>query len=205
MTSSTVLVTTTPIWVALASPLVLNEKLTRPLQIGIGLAIVGSLVITLGDAWMGGSTADASDNALWGNFLAWIGALTGACYMLIGRRLRAKLSLLSYITVVYGTAGLVLILYAIANGYALFGYTPYIYVLLILMALLPQMMGHTSFNWALRFLPAAYVSVTVLGEPIGASVLAIVVLGELPLSPITAIIGSALIFVGIGIASLRSN
>ncbi len=201
VTSSTVLVTTTPIWVGVASPLFLGERMTRPLRWGIVLSIIGSLIITFGDAWAGGDTADLGGDALWGNFLALLGALTIAGYMIIGRRLRARLSLLSYTSVVYGSAAVVLLLFAVIRGLPLFGYSPYVYLLLVLMALIPQVLGHTSFNWALRFLPAAFVSVTVLGEPIGASILAILILGELPLSPVTAVIGALLIFCGILVAS----
>lgn len=201
--SSTVLVTTNPIWVALASPFFLNERLTRPLRIGIGLAISGSLVITIGDALFGGGSSGAGSNPLLGNGLALIGALTAAAYFIIGRQLRPRLSLLSYVTLVYGAAGISLVLMVWLSGSSLFGYSPTIYGLFLLMAIFPQLIGHTSFNYTLRFLPAAFVSVAVLGEPIGASVLAFVVLRELPASPLLALLGSLLIFSGIIAASRR--
>ncbi len=195
--SSTVLVTTNPIWVALAAPFFLNERLTRPLQIGIGLAVAGSLVITAGDAFFGGGSGPVGQNPLLGNGLALLGAITAAAYFIIGRRLRPRLSLLSYTTVVYGAAGLSLVLAVWFSGQRLLGYSPQVYLLLLLMAIFPQLIGHSSFNYALRFLPAAYVSVAVLGEPIGASILAFIILRELPASPLLALIGAILIFVGI--------
>ena len=97
-----------------------------------------------------------------------IGALTAAAYLLIGRRLRRHLSLLTYTTVVYSTSALFLLAVMAAAGDSLLGFSPRIYVLLVLMALGPQLLGHSSFNWALGFLPASYVAVTIISEPIGA-------------------------------------
>lgn len=208
--NSTVLVATNPIWVALAAPFVLHERLSRPLKIGIALAILGSVVITFSDALLvvegrvvgldmagGGGTWP-----LLGNTLAVVGALTAAGYTLIGRCLRPSLSLLSYITVVYSAASLVLVAMVWLSGASLWGYSGRAYILFFLMALFPQLIGHTSINWALKFLPAAYVSITVLGEPIGASILAFIVLRELPTSPWVALAGAVLIFGGILLASV---
>lgn len=211
ITSSTVLVTTNPMWVAIASPFVLKESISKPLKIGIALALLGSVIITVGDAvviesgalvgfnWRGSET----QQPLWGNFLALLGAWAIAGYILIGRFLRPRLSLLSYTAVVYGTASLTLIVMVLISRQSFFGYSPYIYLLFALMAIFPQMIGHTSFNWALKFLPAAYVSVTILGEPIGSTILAFVILQELPNSPMIALLGSLLIFTGIIAASRK--
>ena len=209
--NSTVLVTTNPIWVGLAAPFVLKEPLTRPLKIGIGLAILGSLVITFSDAlvvadgrWVGFDLAAGGGTwPLLGNGLALLGAMSAAAYMLIGRQLRPHLSLLSYITVVYSAAGLSLLLMVWASGASLFGYSGQTYLLFALMALFPQLIGHTSFNWALKFLPATYVSITILGEPIGASLLAFLVLQELPTHPLVALLGAILVFSGILIATRK--
>lgn len=211
VTSSTVLVTTNPMWVAIASPFVLKESISKPLKAGIVLALLGSLIITFGDALVieGGSITGFNwrgtdtQQPLWGNFLALLGAWAIAGYILIGRFLRPRLSLLSYTAVVYGTASLTLILMVLVSGQPFFGYTPYIYLLFALMAIFPQMVGHTSFNWALKFLPAAYVSVTILGEPIGSTILAFIILQELPNSPLIALFGSLLIFMGIIAASRK--
>ncbi|MCB0032563.1 MAG: DMT family transporter [Anaerolineales bacterium] len=211
VTSSTVLVTTNPMWVAIASPFVLKESISKPLKVGIVLALLGSLIITVGDAlvmegssiigfnWRGTDT----QQPLWGNFLALLGAWAIAGYILIGRFLRPRLSLLSYTAVVYGTASLTLIIMVLISGQPFFGYTPYIYLLFALMAIFPQMVGHTSFNWALKFLPAAYVSITILGEPIGSTILAFIILQELPNIPLIALLGSLLIFIGIIAASRK--
>ena len=211
--NSTVLVTTNPIWVGLAAPFVLKEPLTRPLKIGIGLAIVGSLIISLSDAlvvengrWVGFDLAAGGGTwPMLGNGLALLGAITAAAYMLIGRQLRPRLSLISYLTVVYSAASLSLILMVWVSGASLFGYSGQTYLLFALMAIFPQLLGHGSFNWALKFLPATYVSITILGEPIGASLLAFLILREFPTHPLVALIGAIFVFSGILIATRRGS
>lgn len=213
VTNSTVLVTTTPIWVGLASPFFLKEALSRPLKIGIALALIGSVIITLSDSllvegwqivgWRAENTAGGS-NPLLGNGLAIVGAITAGGYMLIGRRLRPRLSLLSYTMVVYGLASLTLLILALLAGHNLLGYSSTTYWLCLLMAIFPQLMGHSSFNWALRFLPAAYVSVSVLGEPVSATLLAFFFFQELPTNPGLALLGAIFIFGGILLASWRT-
>lgn len=206
ITSSTVLVATSPLWVGLASPFVLKESLSRWIKAGIGLAIFGSLIIGLGDVvgWENGRLLFipiAGSHALLGNGLALIGAFTASGYLLIGRLLRPNLSLLSYTAVVYTTAAITLIAASLWQRYSLFDYAPQVYLLFGLMALFPQLIGHSSFNWALGYLPAAYVSVAVISEPIGASILAILIFQELP--GVAGLIGSLFILGGILISSKR--
>lgn len=122
-----------------------------------------------------------------------------AGYLLIGRRLRGGISLVPYIFVVYGIAAIVLIGLMFTSGQSAIGYPPQTYVWLILLALVPQLMGHSSFNWALGYLSAAFVSITLLGEPIGSAVLAYILLDETP--TILKIIGAILILAGIFVAS----
>jgi drug/metabolite transporter (DMT)-like permease len=193
--AATVLATSTPIWVGLAAPLVLGEPLTRRLKIGITVAVVGSAVIGL-DSGSGGS------NPLLGNLLGLSSALSGAVYFLIGRRLRPRLSLLSYTSIVYGCAALVLIVLALLGGHTLWRYSAMTLFLFLLMALFPQLLGHSSYNYALAFLPAAYVSVAIISEPIGASLLGLLIFRETP--GILTIGGGALILGGIFIAGYRS-
>jgi drug/metabolite transporter (DMT)-like permease len=87
----------------------------------------------------------------------------------------------------------------VASGVPLLGYSRTAYGLFALMALLPQLIGHTSFNWALAYLPATFVAVTIISEPVGASILAVIWLGELPTTAVLA--GSLLVLLGIGLAS----
>lgn len=206
ITSSTVLVATSPLWVGLASPFVLKESLSRGIKAGIALAIFGSLIIGLGDVagWENGRLfliPVAGSHALLGNGLALVGAFAAAGYLLLGRLLRPSLSLLSYTAVVYSTAAVTLIAASLWQRYPLFDYAPQVYLLFGLMALFPQLIGHSSFNWALGYLPAAYVSVAVISEPIGASILAVLIFQELPGA--AGMIGSLFILVGILVSSRK--
>lgn len=203
VTSSTVLVTTAPLWVGLAAPFLLGEQLSRPLKTGIALAMFGSVLIGVADVV---SFADGrlqfsltqftnQSNPILGNGLALIGAIAASAYLIIGRRLRPGLSLLSYIAVVYSAAACFLIMMVFLSGHDLFGYTPVAYLIMLLMALFPQLIGHSSYNWALGYLSAASVSVVVIAEPIGATLLALLVFQEIP-NGIT-IVGSILLLAGI--------
>jgi drug/metabolite transporter (DMT)-like permease len=191
--AATVLATSTPIWVGLLGPMLLGERLTRPLIAGLGLALAGGTLIAL----EGGT----GESQLLGNVLALSSALTGAVYLLIGRSLRPRLSLVAYTTVVYGTAALTLLLFARLTGHSLAGYPPRVYWLFLLMALFPQLLGHSSYNYALAFLPAAYVSIAVIGEPVGASLLGWLLFQEVP--DMLTLAGGALIIAGILLASRK--
>lgn len=204
--SSVVLVTTTPLWVALLSPLVLREPLTRPILWGMLLALMGGLIIGFSEAcnWTNGISCPPlneffSGDAFFGNFLALFGAWMAAGYLLIGRRLRNKLSLIPYIFVVYGISAIVLVVIMFASGASPFGLPSQAYLWILLLALIPQLLGHSTFNWALKYLPASMVSVTLLGEPIGSIVLAFIILNEKPSMPELA--GAMLILIGIYLAS----
>ena len=204
--SSVVLVTTTPLWVGLLSPLVLGEPLTLPIIAGMVATLVGGSLIGVGDA-CGGMGCDwqaaFAGGALWGDFLALAGAWAAAGYFLIGRRLRAKTSLVVYIGLTYGMAAVVLDVMVLLAGLPLFGYHAQTYAWFLLLALVPQLIGHTSFNWALRYLSAAFVAITLLGEPVGSTALAYVFLHEVP-SALT-LIGAILILGGIAVASLHER
>jgi drug/metabolite transporter (DMT)-like permease len=209
--SSVVLVTTNPLWVALLAPFVLKERLTPLVVVGLLVALAGTVVIGLSDACQqtaGGLSCPplmefVQGNAFWGDLLALAGAWTGAGYILIGRHLRPRLSLTPYIFLVYGMAGLVLVGVVAFSGLPAFGFSPIIYLYLLLLALLPQLLGHSSFNWALAHLPASYVSIALLGEPVGASILAATLLGEFPSG--LKLLGVGLILAGIVVATIRAS
>jgi drug/metabolite transporter (DMT)-like permease len=206
--SSVVLVSTTPLWVAILSPITVKEPLTRLILTGMGMALIGGLVVGLSDSctWLGTSLACPSlgdfirEKAFLGDLLAITGAIMGASYIIIGRQLRSTMSLVSYIFVVYGMAAAVLIVIMLGAGNKPFGYQPLTYLWFLLLALIPQLIGHSTFNWSLRYLTAAYVSITLLGEPIGSTILAYFFLRETP--TILKIFGAILILIGIYIASL---
>ncbi|MCB9136365.1 MAG: DMT family transporter [Anaerolineales bacterium] len=208
--SSVVIVTTTPLWVALLSPLVLRERIGKTVAIGLVLSLAGGITVALSEACMlsggqftcGGGEALVQSTAALGNTLALLGAFSAAGYLLIGRSLRTKLSLIPYIFVVYGIAAVMLIFTMFGFGKSPFGYPPLTYLWFLLLALVPQLLGHSSFNWALGYLPASFVSITLLGEPIGTIILAYLILKESP-APLE-LIGAILILTGIYIASQKS-
>jgi drug/metabolite transporter (DMT)-like permease len=186
--SSVIFVTTNPIFVALASVFFLRERLSLPLFFSVLVAVGGGLVIGWGDWRLGEKT-------LWGDFLALLGAVMATGYLLAGRRLRSQMSLGPYITLVYGVAGTLLVLFALLNGDPFFGYSRKDYLLFVLLALLPQLIGHTTVNWALRFFSATLVAVFILGEPILATVLAYFLLAE-PIGG-SLFLGGTLVLLGI--------
>ena len=205
--SSVVFVSTTPLWVALLSPFTLREPITRFVLSGMVLALAGGVVIGLSDtcAWNGLSLSCppliefVRGRAFLGDLLALAGALAAAAYLIIGRRLRAKMALIPYIFVVYGMAAAVLVALMLRGWNSPLGYSPSTYLWFLLLALVPQLLGHSTYNWALRYISAAYVSITLLGEPIGSTLLAYFLLKETP-TPMK-IIGAILILAGIYIAS----
>jgi drug/metabolite transporter (DMT)-like permease len=133
-----------------------------------------------------------------GDMLALVGAWMAAGYVLIGRRLRTQMSLVPYIFLVYGVAAVILITIMLVAGYSPWGYPPQAYLWLVLLAIIPQLLGHSTFNWALGFLPAAFVAITLMGEPIGSTVLAYILLKETPTA--VKIFGAILILSGIFVA-----
>lgn len=187
--SSVVLVTTSPLWVALATPFVLRERLGRLTLAAIFLGMFGSIVVSASGS---AGSAPVQDAVLFGNGLAVAGAIAVAGYFLIGRQLRASLTNTLYVWVTYSTAAVTLILLMLLSGYSPLGLKPDAYFWMILLALVPQLIGHTAYNYALGFLSAAYVSITVLGEPIVATLLAMLLLNESPF--LLQLVGGAFIF-----------
>ncbi len=192
--ASAVLVGTSPLFVGLITHFILRERLQRRMLVGILIAVAGSAIISLGD-WSAGA------HQLRGDLLAVVGAATVAIYLLLGRRLRGQLSLLGYVFPVYGIAALTLMIVALIVGVPLSGYPTQAWLWLVLLAIFPQIVGHSSFNWALGHLPATLVSLASLAEPIGATILAWIVLQESP-SWIT-VLGGLLILIGLSIATKR--
>ncbi len=194
--NSVTLVTTTPLWVAMLAPIFLGEKLDRWAVAGLILALGGGILVGLS-----GKSGDppTRNDPLLGNGLALIGAVMAGIYFMIGRRLRARLNLTVYIWLVYGTAAIILAVVVLVSGEQVTGLPGNAYLWMLMLGLVPQLIGHSSFNYALGFLSAAYVSLVVLGEPIGSGLLAIIFLNEWPV--LLQLLGSTLILIGIGVAS----
>jgi drug/metabolite transporter (DMT)-like permease len=188
--SSVVLVTTTPLWVAILAPFTLREPITRGQMVGMLVALVGGVVVGVSD-----SGNSAARSPLLGDFLALVGAWMAASYIILGRRLRKKMSLVSYTFVVYGAAAVMLVIFMLGAGFSPAGYPAQAYLWFVLLALIPQLLGHSSINWALGYLSAASVSTILLGEPIGSTLLAVLLLNETP--GVVKVLGAALILLGI--------
>jgi drug/metabolite transporter (DMT)-like permease len=193
--------------VALLSPLILRERLISSIWIGLVVTLLGASIVGISTACQLQSAGLVCSpisqfiegRAFLGNSLALLGALMSAGYLLIGRRLRSTVSLVSYIFMVYGTAAVVLLLAVFLTGQKVVGFSPVIYVWFLALAIIPQLIGHSSFNWALKYLSAAYISVALLGEPIGSSLLAYLFLTETP--SLVEIFGGVIILIGIYLTS----
>lgn len=186
--SSVVFVSTSPIFVGVASHFLTRDKLSLAMSAGIAVALLGGMVIGWNDLELGGQ-------ALRGDLLAIVGAGMVGGYFMAGRKLRPTTSLLAYVTVVYSVAALGALVLCVLTKQRLAGYSVQTYVMLLLLAVGPQIIGHSSLNWALRHLPAAAVGVVTLGEPVGSTVLACLLLSEVP-SPLK-VAGGGLILAGI--------
>lgn len=203
--SSVVLVTTTPLWVAILSPLVLREPIRRSVLIGLLVSVSGGVIVGMGDACefsQGTLNCQAqifNGDTMLGNFLALFGAWMAAGYMIMGRQLRKKMNTIPYTAFVYGVAALILLVVVLIRTEPVLGYSGETYLWLLAIGIFPQLLGHSLFNWALKYLSAAYVSLTLLGEPIGTIILAMIILRESP-TPIEGV-GAVVIMVGIVIGT----
>jgi drug/metabolite transporter (DMT)-like permease len=136
--------------------------------------------------------------AIAGDLLALGGAAAAAAYFLAGRHLRQRMSLLAYVGIVYPVCAVVLLPVAAASGAPLAGFDAKTWVMFVLMALVPQGLGHTTFNYLLKEVDATLVSVSILGEPVGSTVLALLIFGEVP--SWTAVLGGLVALAGIYLA-----
>jgi drug/metabolite transporter (DMT)-like permease len=189
--SSVVLVAMNPIFAAALSPLFLRERVSWRIVLAVVLGMVGAAVIAGPQLRSSAVTA--------GNLLALGGAACAAGYLMAGRRVRPRLSLLSYIYVIYGIAAVLLLAVMLVTGQTFAGYKWQAYLFIGLLGLGPQLIGHTSFNWALRYVPAPTVAMAVLGEPVGTTILAWLILRQAPTA--FEAIGGAVICAGIYLAA----
>lgn len=189
--SSVLLVTTSPIFLGLGGWLLLREKIDVQTGIGIATSLVGTGIVTMNDWGVG-------QHAFSGDVMALGGAVAISGHLMIGRHQRQQLGLIPYITVVNTTAAASLICISLAFGHDLFGYDNRTYMFFALLALGPQLLGHTSFNYALKRVPPVVIALALLAEPIGSAALAYVVLAESPGTSLFA--GGAVILCGIGLA-----
>ncbi|MDD2310388.1 MAG: DMT family transporter [Desulfuromonadaceae bacterium] len=186
--SSVVLVTTQPVFVVIGSWIFFKERISRLAMMGGALALCGSVIIGAADFQIG-------RDALIGDLLALAAAVLVSGYLLIGRRLRGGVSLPVYTFYTYGSSAVVLILASLATSTSFAPYPPRDWVLFLALALVCTVVGHTIFNWVLRYVQASIVSVSVLGEPLGAILWASVFLSEYP--TLRQTVGAGFIFGGL--------
>lgn len=209
VSSSVVLVTTTPIWVALFSPFILKEKPNRMTLIGLAVAILGGIIVSLSNECELGLSgfrcnmpqANSNTSAIYGNALALLGAVCAAFYLIIGRILRKTVNLSVFVYCIFFSAAVFLVLFAILTGNSLFPYSTTTLLFCLALAVFPQIVGHTSLNWALGYLPVGLVAIVLLGEPVGSTILAAIFLKEIPAS--LELAGGVIILTGIFLASRK--
>lgn len=171
--SSVVFVNTAPIWTYLAGVVGGVRHKGRVTPICVGLSFVGAAIVGYGDFSFSGE-------ALWGDFLALLGAVFVTGYLICGKSSRARLSLLSYVALCYATASVVLWAVVLSRGYPVTGFSDKTWAALFGMAVFAQIIGHSCYNWALRYFSAGFVAIALLGEPIGGTVLAKLLFNESP-------------------------
>lgn len=194
--NSVVLVNTNPLWVGLLMPFITRDRMKKVMILSIVFSVTGGGVIGAGDFAAGGK-------ALWGDFLALMGSICAAVYILLGRKLRRKLSLPAYILICYGSAAVILWVTVLSLGLPVTGFSAKTYSAFWAMALFTQLVGHTSYNWALKWFSANMIAVSLLGEPIGSSILAWILFNEG--LTIEKAFGGGLILIGIYLAAVGEN
>ena len=205
--ASVTLVSLQPAVVATISAIALREAPSRRQILGIAVAIAGALIIAAPD--FRGGTAPSGNRPLLGNLLAMSAAVTAAIYYTIGRRLRRSLGIWAYVGIVYSAAFLTLLLVALSRGTPLAAQQPREIAIFAALALGPMLIGHTGMNWALKYLPAYVVNLTVLGEPVGATLLGMLIPSIRQIPTVNTLLGGAIVLAGVvlaaGGASRRSS
>jgi drug/metabolite transporter (DMT)-like permease len=191
---SVVLVTTTPLWSAVMEAVFLRMRLNQLIIWGLVIGLGGSIVISLPNG-----AIELGSNPILGSLLAIGGAITVAVYYVIRRTLHTKLPLLPYIWMVYGIAAIVALVVVVLTGTPISGFSSQGYLWLVALALVPQLIGHTSFNYALAHLSATYVGIASQLEPVGSALIAYFIFREIP-RPLQ-IVGSVIILIGVTLAS----
>lgn len=198
--ASVLLVNLHPVVIVVGSAFWLKERPHRAQLAGLLLALVGAAIVTLGGEGAVGSLAARS---MYGNLLALLGAVTVGLYYLAGRSLRQRLSLWPYVGLVYGACLAVLLLFAVVDGTTLLPQPPREWLLFAGIALGPMLLGHTGFNWSLRYVPAFVVSLALLLEPIGATLIAMFLPAIREVPTAATVFGGAVLILGLAVTTMR--
>lgn len=190
--ASTVLVTTNPIWVGLFSWWWYREKITRWGIVAVTIALIGGMIIAIADS----NSAGSYSNPILGDFLALIGAIMSSLYMIFGSQAQRRgLTTGTYIAIAYSTAAICLLPVPLLYHTSYFGHTGKVYLYLCLMTLISQIIGHSSLNWSIRWISPTLVSLSLLFEPVVASVIGAIIFQEIP--SIQLLLGGLIILIGI--------
>jgi len=201
--ASVLLVNLHPVVIVLGSALWLNERPQGAQVTGLAIAVVGAGIVALGSSSASLGTPETASGPWFGNVLALVGALTVGLYYLAGRSLRQRLSLWPYVGLVYGACLAVLLIFAAVDRTVLLPQPPREWLLFVGIALGPMLLGHTGFNWSLKYVPAFVVSLALLLEPVGATLIAMVVPGIREVPTAATLVGGAVLLVGLAVATMR--
>jgi drug/metabolite transporter (DMT)-like permease len=195
--ASTTIVTTNPLWVIIISWLWWGEKPSNKTIFGIFIALMGGVIIAFGDYGI-----NSGNNPLLGNFLALLGSWGSSGYLLLGKQAQNQgLSVSNYIAIAYLSGAICLFPLPFLVGSGYFGCRFLVYFYIILMAIFSQLIGHTSLNWGMRWISPTIIALLVLFEPIGSSILAFLLFGEIP--SILVLIGAFCLLIGVIITTSR--
>ena len=197
--ASVTLVSLQPAVVGVISAVALREAPSKRQMPGIAVAIAGALVIAAPDFDAG--VAPTGNRPLLGNLLATSAAVTAAIYYTIGRRLRRTLGIWAYVGIVYTAAFLTLLAIALSRDVSLAAESPREIAIFIGLAIGPMLIGHTGMNWALKYLPAYVVNLTVLGEPVGATLLGALIPAIRQIPTVNTLVGGAIVLAGVLVAA----
>jgi drug/metabolite transporter (DMT)-like permease len=197
--ASVTLVSLQPAVVAAISAVALREVPSRRQLLGIAIAITGALIIAAPD--LRSDLGLVGNRPLLGNLLAISAAFTAAIYYTIGRRLRASLGIWAYVAIVYSAAFATLVVISVPRGIPLGPQPPREIAIFMALAIGPMLVGHTGMNWALKFLPAYVVNLTVLGEPVGATLLGAFIPAIRQIPTVATLVGGAVVLAGVVIAA----
>ena len=194
--SSVILVTSHPAFVAVISYFLWGERVNKLTIGGIVVALIGVIFVNYGGFTFG-------SRAILGDLLALMAGFAMGAYLIIGGQLRTRIDILGYLTIIYTCSAVILLAATMISGHSLFGYSSITYIMLMLLALVPQLIGHSCLNLAVRLIPVTFVSVAILGEPVGATLLGYLILGEIPTA--NEMVGGLLVLGGIFMVMRRNQ